>query len=844
MSLRTLLELCLLLGPGALCLVPVWRLPKPHVIDVEALSAKRTLLVSWLANRTSLLGATCELQIGRTENRTIVFSANITVCSLGKKVWTWTSDLPLECVDHSVRMRYLYNQTVPSPWSNWKNNSGAQPADKTKMFPFQQVLREGDRAMFCCVPPRGVPITGMTLNDRKYPLIHVTAAVRAISVENLTIPTTLIKAVALGCIESGQRKLSVWNYVSFPPQKPRNLSCVTSDLTTVTCSWDPGRRRDPYDRNEQTHTLHVQNSDLSPVVCQQSWCSFQAVPHLEEYNISVVVKDLLGEETESYRFSIRDRVAPVVKWHNLFPGVATANLSWTIRGNLTVHSLLCQVTADPSSSRSSRSSSSSSSSSSELSCDAFGGICKVTLTRLSPSCRYSVRVRCSAVGRLWGPWTQAAAFQTYPAVTLDVWRRINQLSDLHSRQLTLLWTPRVSGSAPDLTIRGYVVEVSREDTKRSLWRDGGETQAEFSIGSGRYDVTIRAVVRAGPNVSAHITVPQRQDGGGEIPPVWKRLHGAAAAAFNLSWGHLETATCGYTVEWCIPGDRDPCALQWVKVPAGTNMLSLPAGNFKAGCRFTFIIYGCTESGHRLLEIQTGYTQELQSVEAPNLGTFTSDSSSVTLEWHYNEDDEAHPAFITGYLVTVQEVQQNTLTDLLNVSVSDPRRKSVTVDGLQPNRDYVLSVSALTRQGPGLATSITIRTRPSYSAHLVKILTPVLLLLFCALLLWPRRNVVKTRLVGIFAYPAGMNVRAPDLDSVLQEMVKRLQSEEVEECRECHIEILDTGALLEATSEADALTRLAPGSSRPEEPPPTQVPIQVDYCPQSAPLPLQAPPASH
>lgn len=49
------------------------------------------------------------------------------------------------------------------------------------------------------------------------------------------------------------------------------------------------------------------------------------------------------------------------------------------------------------------------------------------------------------------------------------------------------------------------------------------------------------------------------------------------------------------------------------------------------------------------------------MEAPNLGTFTSDSSSVTLEWHYNEDDEAHPAFITGYLVTVQEVQQNTLT---------------------------------------------------------------------------------------------------------------------------------------------------------------------------------------
>lgn len=35
-----------------------------------------------------------------------------------------------------------------------------------------------------------------------------------------------------------------------------------------------------------------------------------------------------------------------------------------------------------------------------------------------------------------------------------------------------------------------------------------------------------------------------------------------------------------------------------------------AGDFKAGCRYTFSIYGCTENGHRLLETQTGYSQEL------------------------------------------------------------------------------------------------------------------------------------------------------------------------------------------------------------------------------------------
>lgn len=49
------------------------------------------------------------------------------------------------------------------------------------------------------------------------------------------------------------------------------------------------------------------NSGLSPVACQQSSCTFQALPRLEEYNISVVVKDQLGEETASYCFNISDR---------------------------------------------------------------------------------------------------------------------------------------------------------------------------------------------------------------------------------------------------------------------------------------------------------------------------------------------------------------------------------------------------------------------------------------------------------------------------------------------------------------------------------------------------------
>lgn len=83
------------------------------------------------------------------------------------------------------------------------------------MFPFQQVLREGTSVRFCCIPPSGVSITNITLSNKNYPLIDVGARVKAIAVDNLTIPTNEIQAILLGCKdEIRQMSWWTWNYVS------------------------------------------------------------------------------------------------------------------------------------------------------------------------------------------------------------------------------------------------------------------------------------------------------------------------------------------------------------------------------------------------------------------------------------------------------------------------------------------------------------------------------------------------------------------------------------------------------------------------------------------------------
>ncbi|KAM3867636.1 leukemia inhibitory factor receptor [Diretmus argenteus] len=794
------------------CLEADWKPRRPRISHLQANNITQSLVVRWLVDRSGLLekGYNYEIQIGRTEALTIIYKTNVSAHPVGSDVytWTWTSPLPLECANHSVRIRCFYNQSIPSPWSEWMTNSGAQhSATVTKMFPFQRLLREGSSAMLCCIPPRGVHITSMAFSDTKYPLINIGDGVKAISVKNLTIPRGVINGVFLSCNDTTAMPQYCINYVTFPPQKPRNLSCKTADLTTVTCSWTPGRKSNLHGRYRRTHALHIENFDqIKEQECTESSCSFSAVPHIEEYNISVVVKNDLGEERESYSFNISDRVFPVVQWDRVRPGVTDTTVSWIIQGNLSGLTLLCQVVTNPESTA-------------MVLCQNVSH-CEVKLENLLPNTHYSARVCCAVKSKAWGDWAPRMRFTTYPLVTLDIWRTIKQLPYSHNlRIVTLLWTPQVAGST------GYKVQWSQGG--QYVTKDSGETHADISIGPGQCDITVQAVVKHGSSIPAHITIPQMEDRGNLLRE--QRVSGSTAGGFHLAWAKQDNATCGYTVEWCRVGTAIPCDLQWMKVPANNNTLFLPAQNFKASYRYTFNIYGCMENGHKLLEIQTGYSQELRPVQTPSLvEPVRRTSSSVTLEWHYNEDDQAHPGFITGYLVAVQKEEY-----LLNVSVADPRRKSVTIEHLQENQEYTFHLSALTKAGPGPANRITIRTKVNNSFQLAVILTPLLLLLGCTMLLWPQRKMLTNVLKGIFVYPAGMNIKTIELDNFLHETSERLQSETVEECVSCDIEILnakpsrsETTTLIDREHPPSFSASTFPSFS------PICMPLQTDYCPQS------------
>lgn len=88
----------------------------------------------------------------------------------------------------------------------------------SKIYPLQNVLREGTDAKFCCVPPPGVSIVNFTVttqyNKEYLPFTSVGAGVKAIAVKNLTIQQDKgWGLLTLSCTDTARFTKFIFNYV-------------------------------------------------------------------------------------------------------------------------------------------------------------------------------------------------------------------------------------------------------------------------------------------------------------------------------------------------------------------------------------------------------------------------------------------------------------------------------------------------------------------------------------------------------------------------------------------------------------------------------------------------------
>ncbi|KAI5085418.1 leukemia inhibitory factor receptor, partial [Silurus meridionalis] len=200
------------------------------------------------------------------------------------------------------------------------------------------------------------------------------------------------------------------------------------------------------------------------------------------------------------------------------------------------------------------------------------------------------------------------------------------------------------------------------------------------------------------------------------------------------------------------------------------------------------------------------------LQAPDVHLSSSVSShSITLEWSFEEENPTHPGFITGYTLTVHTEPNNThgvySETVYGPYFDDPHCKRVTVEGLCESQRYTLRLAACTRAGCGTESVYTFKTRPKsltfytfYCTHthtvftdymqVLKVVTPLLLLIGCCCFLWSYRNTVKGIVVDVLIFPRHHNMKMMELDDDVYEVSKEIGALEVEECESCDVEIME------------------------------------------------------
>ncbi|XP_063177475.1 oncostatin-M-specific receptor subunit beta isoform X2 [Chroicocephalus ridibundus] len=671
--------------------------------------ARQQLLVEWDVVKSAHdaeLAMSFEIQVRRLDETTTMWTEfhNVTLDKSGNPLhWVWDSDLPLECVSHSVRIRSKAEASkIWSQWSLWEtvlgldtsNNSGAQ------IFPNEKIVEEGSDITFCCIGRKGQIIKKLFIDPGVGVFRHTNSQVGFLTLKNVShhgVPHSSVYCQE-SCSEEQCYDHAVF-FVGKPPDTPNDFSCQTQDMRIITCTWSQGDTH-LYGRHSPKYILFEEFSQkMVPctVSCsEQCSCSWD-IGQQRICNITVTVENPLGKKTATDVFDVTHRIypaAPFQLWEECTDTKIT--LYWKHR-NKGIE-LFCQTEVLQPDGKVELHNSS----------DTHLDYASITLGGLQPYTGYTVRVRCGVANHFWrwSEWSEARTIRTTestPSGTLDIWREIIPVQG--GRNVTLFWKQAPSFRANGRNISYEVTWKKVEDGSKpeSISFSSVYNSTRISIDNHSYRISIMAKNNVNCSLPSVLIIPTAT-GTEELKE--EQVNGTDDGIF-ISWEprHIYDS---YIIDWCNYPMLQPCDLQWKRFGPDTSSALINSVAFVPGVRYNFHIYGSAANRASLLEKKTGYLKELPPLHDPTVEKVELTSSAVTLSWDYHLKNES--GFVRGYHVYVSPVQEDcslkgskkhVLPDgavLCKYTIENPEEKRYTVKHLLPNTKYKLVVKAYTGAG--------------------------------------------------------------------------------------------------------------------------------------------------
>ncbi|KAL2100032.1 hypothetical protein ACEWY4_004426 [Coilia grayii] len=644
--------------------------------------------------------------------------------------WSWISPLPLECLQHSARLRVRHDNIV-SNWTDLRNVTGpglyhSSPVDEVKIYPVDDIVMAGSKKMFCCIIPNGKTLRDSTY--RRAEIKHLPPVGQTYIFE-LTMQASRTGGDDLECTTNEGDVEGASVFVGYSPQV-HNFTCETRNLVDFECSWRQGKDKNLSGNRTTKYTLNGSPVESTGKEGTYRW-TISINSTQGEAPWTLTARNNLSETSFVYTANPRHRVylpAPQTLQASSVNST-NARLEWQWPdANLSSLPMKCEVQLRLNSGEG-------------MVRNATGiNLHSVTLHDLHPYTSYSFRVRCAAAEHFWkwGNWSKEVSFQTKEDIpdNVDVWMSVDS-----NRNIFVVWkTLSVEKS------HGNIIAYQLSWGGLTF----GPTQHCYNMGSrisAGSSINIMASNSAGPSQPSTIMVPLHQ---ADVETV--RVSGSKGAV-ELSWAQRPAASCGYVVDWLPVNSQHKCDIKWKKIPAGHNSTRIES-ELKDGVRYTFSLYACTSSGPKLLQKWEGYGQEQVPNEAPRVHA-VQDGPDVVLTWKMEILSENQKGFIQGYVLNYsrKSMEQYKREEVLrNETTMQKRIRNLLAD------TYEFSISAFTSagEGPAARTEITVNSQTYriivYSTISLGVI--ITLVLLTTLLCYQKRTWLKDKV-----YP---DIPAPQL----------------------------------------------------------------------------------
>ncbi|KAM5194238.1 interleukin-6 receptor subunit beta [Mantella aurantiaca] len=542
--------------------------------------------------------------------------------------------------------------------------------------------------------------------------------------------------------------------IGFPPEKPRDLSCVCYNKDTLTCTWNPGRPT----IIPTTYILKQSWKEDNRPDCQaketNNSCTWKS-PNFQLFidtTFQVVAKNELGiAESDELRLDIVEILKPnppkisnvdsvaqlqkalLIKWDNpletsIFP------MKYNLRYRRKDSTEWEQVPPN----------------------DIENTRISYTLQDLQPYTKYIISLRCKQLNNkgFWSDWSteyEAITPESAPSQGPELWRKLGNSDSDGNWTVWLMWKDLKSYA--NGKILGYNISILTA-TKSIAAFSVSDRQCNVSIPNEALQVSIVAYNSYGVSPPSILVIPDARNRVTFSPEISVKAFSEDEKLW-VEWTAPAKFVLGYVIEWCANSDFRDCNMEWQRESNSVTRTFL-RGDLKPFVRYRIKVYPLYRSGLERPRYDDAYLKQGIPEQGPVVRCKSVGKTTADIVWE-PVPLEKQNGFITNYTLKYEAKNGQVIDFTLNATETEYRMTFLTA-----NTVYRVSVVANTVVGGMEGLPFTFSTNKFDTGEVEAIVVSscigfLLLVLFSGILLCNKRDLIKKHIWPNVPDPSKSNI---------------------------------------------------------------------------------------